>query len=128
MAARTAEQFDSPVPWLETQGEVAACHYAFARMNTFTLGFAADSNRFLIFFTYYAHARTLNSEFTSPTPMERSKTIPIFYKPLNPQESRPSESVATEAGPGHRMPLFALGITGSLVISLLYLAMTHGCN
>ena len=66
---KTEERFDSAVPWLETQAEVTDCHYEFARMNTLTLGIAPDSYRFLISFTYYAHAKTFSGEFTSPVAM-----------------------------------------------------------
>ncbi|MBB6143772.1 hypothetical protein HNQ77_001721 [Silvibacterium bohemicum] len=128
MAPKIGQPFDSPPPWLETQAEVTACHYEFARMNTLTLGIAPDSNRFSISFTYYAHARTFRGEFTSPVAMEEGKTFPVFYNPLNPQESRQSESGATGSGLTSRSPLFAIGIAGSVVISLLYLAMMHGCN
>jgi hypothetical protein len=120
--------FDSSPPWLETQAEVTACHYEFARMNTLTLGIALDANRFSISFTYYAHAKTFSGELTSPVAIEEGKTFPIFYNPLNPQESRQSESGATGLGLTSRSPLFAIGIVGSVIISLLYLAMIHGCN
>jgi hypothetical protein len=110
-------------PWLETQAEVTACHYEFARMNTVTLGIAPDSNRFLISFTYYAHAKTFNDEFTSPVAIEQGKTFPIFYNPLNPQENRQSLS-----GSASKTPLIAIGMAVSTAISLLYLAIMHGCN
>jgi len=122
------QPFDSSPPWLETQAEVTACHHEFARMNTLTLGIAHDRNRFSISFTYYAHAKTFSGEFTSPVAMEPGKTFPIFYNPLNPQENRQSESGTTESGLTGRNPLVAIGIAGSVVISLLYLAMMYGCN
>jgi hypothetical protein len=117
-----------PQSWLETQAEVTACHYEFARMNTLTLGLAPDSNRFSISFTYRAHAKTFDGEFTSPIAMEQGKTFPIFYNPLNPRESRQSKYGATGTGLTSKSPLFAIRISGSVVISLLYLAMMHGCN
>jgi hypothetical protein len=128
MAAKTAELSDSAVPWLETQAEVTSCRYQFARLKTLTLGIAAKSNRFLIYFTYYAHARTFSGEFISPVAMEQGKAFPVFYNPLNPHENRRSESESARSGLTGGTPLFALGIAGSLVISLLYLAMMHGCN
>jgi hypothetical protein len=93
-------------------------------MNTLTLGIATDSSRFLISFTYYAHAKTFSGEFTSPVAMERGKTFPVFYNPLNPQQNRQSVSGST----ARTTPLFAIGIAGSIVISLLYLTMMRGCN
>jgi hypothetical protein len=125
VAPSTAEPFDDSPPWLETQAEVTACHYVFARMNTLTLGIATDANHFRISYTYYAHATTYRDEFTSTVAMERGKTFPIFYNPLNPQQNRQSIPGAASASRG---PLFALGIAGSIVISLVYVAMIHGCN
>ncbi len=126
MAPDTAEPLDDATPhWLEAQAEVTGCHYVFARMNTLTLGIATNSNRFRISYTYYAHATTFSDEFTSPVAMEQGKTFPVFYNPLNPQENRQSVPGAVSTS---RTPLFALGVAGSIVISLLYLAMMHGCN
>ena len=124
----TEERFDFLAPWLETQAEVTDCHYEFARMNTLTLGIAPDSHRFLVSFTYYAHAKTFSGEFTSPVAMVKSSTFPVFYNPLKPQESRRSESGDNESGLTGRSPLFAISIAGSVVISLLYLAVMQSCN
>ena len=87
-SAKTEERFDSEALWLETQAQVTDCHYEFARMNTLTLGIAPDSCRFLISFTYYAHAKTFSGEFTSPVAMAKGRTFPVFYNPLKPQENR----------------------------------------
>ena len=123
MAPNTDQPFDTLPPWLETQAEVTACRYEFARLNTLTLGIAPDSNRFLISFTYYAHARLFNGEFTSPVAIEQGKTFPIFYNPLNPRQNR--QSISGSAG---KTPLIAIGMAASIAISLLYLAIMHGCN
>jgi hypothetical protein len=125
-ALSTPETFENATPpWLETQAEVTACHYAFSRMNTLSLGIATDRNRFRISYTYYAHATIFRDEFTSLAAMEQGKTFPVFYNPLNPRENRQSVPGAAAANRG---PMFALGIAGSIVISFLYLAMVYGCN
>jgi hypothetical protein len=124
----TEERFDSAVPWLETEAQVTDCHYEFARMNTLTLGIAPDSYRFLISFTYYAHAKTFSGEFTSPVAMLKGATFPVFYNPLKPQENRRTESGAAGSCLTGRDPLFAIGIAGSIVISLIYLAIMQSCN
>jgi hypothetical protein len=123
IAPKIVQSANSSVPWLETQAEISGCRYEFARMNTLSLGIATDSNHFLISFTYYAHATTFSGEFTSPVAMEKGKTFPIFYNPLNPQQNRQSEQVPTSG-----TPLFAVGIAGSIVLSLVYLSLMHGCN
>jgi hypothetical protein len=92
-------------------------------MNTLTLGVPTGSGPFLISFTYYAHGKTYSDEFTSPTYLEQGATFPISYNPLAPQQN--SKSAATPTG---RLPLFTIAIAGSILLSLLYLSMMHGCN
>ena len=123
IAPTPAQPFDTSVPWLETQAEVTGCRYEFARMNTFSLGIATSSNQFMISFSYYAHAKTFCGEFTSPVAMGKGETFPVFYNPLNPQQNRRSE-----LAPSSRVPFSVFGIAGSVVISLLYVAMMGGCQ
>jgi hypothetical protein len=123
IASTLAQPFDASVPWLETQAKVTACRYEFARMNTLTLGIATRPNQFIVSFSYYAHAKTFCDEFTSPVAMGNGETFPVFYNPLNPQQNSRSESA-----PSNRVPLFAYGVAGSIVISLLYLGMMGGCQ
>jgi len=72
------QPFDAPVPRLETQAEVTACRYEFARMNSLFLGIATRSDQFMISFSYYAHAKTFCDEFASPVAMGRVKSFPSF--------------------------------------------------
>jgi hypothetical protein len=77
-----------PLPaWLETEATVTGCHYEFARMNTLTLGVAVDANPFLIAFSYYAHGRTYEDEFTSPVAIEQGRKFVVRYNPLAPQQN-----------------------------------------
>jgi hypothetical protein len=117
------QPFDASVPWLETQAEVSACRYEFARMNTLSLGIATRPNQFIVSFSYYAHAKTFCDEFTSPVAMGKSETFPVFYNPLNPQQNSRSVSAPTNG-----VPVFVYGVAGSIVISLLYIAMMGGCQ
>ncbi len=123
IASPPTQPLEPSVPWLETQAEVTACRYEFARMNTLSLGIATSRNQFIISFSYYAHAKTFCDEFTSPVAMGKGETFPVFYNPLNPQQNSRSESAPTS-----RVPVFAYGVAGSIVISLLYLAMMGGCQ
>ena len=123
IASPPTQPLDASVPWLETQAEVTGCRYEFARMNTLSLGIATSRNQFIISFSYYAHAKTFCDEFTSPVAMGQGETFPVFYNPLNPQQNSRSESAPTS-----RVPVFAYGVAGSIVISLLYLAMMGGCQ
>jgi hypothetical protein len=118
-----AQPLDPSVPWLETQAEVTACRYEFARLNTLSLGIGTRPNQFTVSFSYYAHAKTFSDEFTSPVARGKGETFPVLYNPLNPQQNSRSESAPTS-----RVPVFAYGVAGSIVISLLYLAMMGGCQ
>ncbi|MCU1323619.1 MAG: hypothetical protein JWM43_3268 [Acidobacteriaceae bacterium] len=114
----------TPKPeWQPTQARVTACKYEFGGQNALTLGIRTDPNRFLISFTYYAHAKAYTGEFTSPTYLEQDARFPITYNPLNPQEN--SKSASSSAG---RSPLFAIGVAGSVILSLVYLTFMRGCN
>jgi len=123
IALTLAQTFEVPVPWLETQAEVSACRYAFARMNTLSLGIGSSRNQFVVSFSYYAHAKTFRDEFASAVAMGKGETFPVFYNPLNPQQNSRSASASATG-----MPVFVYGVAGSIVISLLYLAMMGGCQ
>ena len=123
IASTLGQTFDAPVPWLETQAEVTACRYEFARMNTLSLGIGSSRNQFVVSFSYYAHAKTFRDEFASPVAMGKGETFPVFYNPLNPQQNSRSVSAPTSG-----VPVFVYGVAGSIVISLLYIAMMGGCQ
>ncbi len=112
-----------PPPWLETQAKVTACKYQFARMNDLTLGIPADGNQLIITFTYYAHGKTYTDRFTAPTYLEQGHVFPISYNPLEPQQNTKSASSPTSG-----TPLFALGVAGSVILSIIFLAYMRGCN
>jgi len=113
----------NPEPsWQETQARVTACKYEFAAPTTLSLGIPSDKH-FLITFTYYAHAKTYTGEFASPTYLEQGALFPITYNPLAPQQNSKSASAPTT-----RTPLFAIGIAGSIILSLLYLTYLRGCQ
>jgi hypothetical protein len=109
-------------PWLETQAEVVACKYESGAGQALAFGIPSDKH-FLITFTYYAHGKTYTDEFTSPTYLEQGATLPISYNPLAPQQN--SKSGAT---PITKTPLFAIGIAGSIILSVVWLVLMRGCN
>ncbi len=113
---------DPTPPWLETTAEVIACKYEFGAGQALAFGIPR-SKHFLITFTYYAHGKTFTDEFTSRTYLEQGRTFILSYNPLNPQQNTKSSS-----SPAGRMPLFAIGIAGSVILSLIWLGMLRGCN
>jgi hypothetical protein len=112
-----------PVAWIETQATVTTCKYQFARMNTLTLG-VQTQQKFRITFDYYAHGKLYSDECQSLVAIAQDEHFPITYNPLNPAEN--SRTSGPSANP--RVPLFAVGIAGSIVLSLIWLAILRGCN
>jgi hypothetical protein len=111
-------------PWIETEATVTACRYQFAGLSNLAFGFSTQE-KFRIAFDYYAHGRLYSDEFQSPVAISQSQRIAIAYNPLHPeQNSRTSGSSARPV----RSALIAVGILGSAVLSLLWLAILHGCG
>jgi hypothetical protein len=108
--------------WLETQAEVVACKYESGAGQALAFGISTGKH-FLITFTYRAHGRYYTDEFTSPTYLEQGATFLLTYNPLAPQQNSKSAAIPTT-----RTPLFALGIAGSIVLSLVWLALMRSCN
>jgi hypothetical protein len=109
-------------PWLETQAEVVACKYESGAGQALAFGIPT-SKHFLITFTYRAHGRTYTDEFTSPVYLEQGATFLLTYNPLAPQQN--SKSATTTIT---RTPLFTIGITGSVILSLIWVVFMRGCN
>lgn len=109
-------------PWLETMAIVTSCKYEFGGMRALAFGIP-DDKHFLIGFSYHAHGKDFTGEFISLVALEQGHNFPIRYNPLIPQQNTKSAALPTA-----RTPLFAIGIAGSVILSLLYLTMLHGCH
>jgi hypothetical protein len=109
-------------PWLETTARVTACKYEFGTGQALAFGIPS-SKHFLITFTYHAHGKDFTDEFRSAKYLAQGQTFTLTYNPLAPQQNSKSAAVPTT-----RTPLFAIGIAGSIVLSLIYLAMLRGCR
>ena len=109
-------------PWLETQAEVIACKYESGAGQALAFGIPTNKH-FLITFTYHAHGKTYTDQFPSPTYLEQGETFPVSYNPLTPEQN--SKSAVT---PAVRTPLFAIGIAGSVILSLIWLVLMRTCN
>ena len=114
-----------PAPWIATEATVTSCRFQFARMNTFTLGIQTGE-KFRITFDYYAHGRLYSDEFQSDVAIPQNEIIPITYNPLDPQQN--SRTNHPSAQPLGKPPLVAIGIAGSVILSLLWLAILRGCH
>ena len=109
--------------WISTTATVVSCKYQFARMNTLTMGIQVGE-KYRIAFDYVAHGQTYSDEFQSAAAVAQNEKLSIRYNPLAPhQNDRSGNKVSSR-----RAPLLALGIAGSVILSLLWLAMIRGCS
>ena len=111
--------------WVETYAVVSECRFQFARMNTLTLGIQTGE-KFRVRFDYYAFGRLCSGEYQSPVAVAQGERLRITFNPLKPQEN--SLSGGGGMSGSRRGSLIGLGIGGSIVLSLLWLAMIHGCR
>jgi hypothetical protein len=116
----------APAGWIATEATVTTCKFQFAGLSNLAWGFETRE-KFRITFDYYAHGQLYSGEFQSPVAIPQNETIPIAYNPLDPQENtRDSSSAGTTAQ--KKPPLIAIGITGSIVLSLIWLVILRGCR
>ena len=110
--------------WIATEATVTTCQYQSPGLSTLAFGFQT-TQKFRITFDYYAHGRLYSGAFHSPVAIPQNERIPITYNPLDPQQN--SRAFIPGATPT-RPPLIAVGIAGSIVLSLLWLAVLRSCN
>jgi hypothetical protein len=110
--------------WIATEATVTTCQYQSPGLSTLAFGFQT-TRKFCITFDYYAHGRLYSGEFQSSVAIPQNNRIPITYNPLDPeQNSRSSTRSVTSTRP----PLIAIGIIGSVILSLFWLAILRSCH
>jgi len=65
--------------------------------------------------------------FQSEIAIPQNESIPITYNPLNPEENSRDSATSPTASPT-RPPLIAIGIAGSIILSLLWLVILRACH
>ena len=112
-------------PWIATTATVTTCRFQSPGLSTLAFGFQTGE-KFLITFDYYAHGRLYSDEFQSPIAIPQNETIPLTYNPLDPQQNNRTNHPS--ATPARNPPILAVGIAGSIILSLLWLAILRGCR
>jgi hypothetical protein len=110
--------------WIATEATVTTCRYQSPGLSTLAFGFQT-TKKFRITFDYYAHGQLYSGEFQSSLAIPQNERIPITYNPLDPQQN--SRALIPGATPT-RPPLIAIGIVGSIVLSLLWLVVLRSCH
>jgi hypothetical protein len=111
--------------WIATEATVTTCRYQSPGLGILAFGFRTGE-KFLITIDYYAHGRLYSGEFQSPTAIPQNEHIPITYDPLHPEQN--SRTHGPAASPAIRAPIIAIGITGSFILSLVWLAVLRSCR
>ena len=115
------------VTWITTTATVTTCRFQFAGLGNMAFGFS-NQQKFRITFDYYAHGQTYSGEFQSPVAIAQNEVIPITYNPFNPQQNSRDPDVALAGTDTRSPPLLAIGIVGSVVLSLGWLMILRGCR
>ena len=106
-------------PWEETQATVLESRYQFARLNTFTLGIQTQK-KFRIAYEYFIDGQRYAGTFQSDKALLQNERIPVRYNPLDPGEN----NYALQP-PAPELSLIALGIAGSILLSLIWFFLLH---
>jgi hypothetical protein len=115
----------SDATWIETEATVTTCRYQFRALSPLAFGFQTGE-KFRITFDYYAHGQLYSDEFQSPVAIAQNERVAVSYNPLHPEQNNLSRNEpASERRPP---PLIAIGITGSIILSLIWLAILRGCH
>ena len=109
--------------WIETEAVVTGCRFQFARLNTLRMGLQTGE-KFRIEFEYYGLKGRYEDAFESPVAIAQGERIRVAYNPLKPEENSRSGGSSMVGGGG----LVGIGIAGSILLSLLWLAMMRGCG
>jgi hypothetical protein len=107
-------------PWPEAIATVTACTYDAGAGQALAFGIPLNKH-FLISFNYWANGELHTGEYRSPTAVPQGTLFPITYDPTAPHQH--SHSV-----PSPRRAQLVIGIAGSIILSLLWLAVLRGCQ
>lgn len=114
--------------WPEAMATVTACKYEFGAGRALAFGLPT-TRHFRITFNYWApNADDIDeihtAELTSEKAMHVGTIFPIRYNPGAPHEIRTHSQTAVPTG---RVPIVAIGLIGSVLLSFVWLLILRGC-
>ncbi len=110
--------------WPEAIATVLECRYDMRAGRALAFGLPSDKH-FRIRYNYYANGKHHEGEFYSATAIPQNTLFPIRYNPNLPADHIHGHSPT--ASPGRRVPI-AIGLLGSIILSLAWLAVLHSCH
>ena len=109
--------------WPEALATVLECKYDFGAGRALAFGIPTRRH-FRIRYNYFAEGELHEGQFASEKALPQGHLFPIRYDPDAPhQNTHSANSLAPTRG-----GLLALGIAGSVLLSLAWLALMHGCS
>ena len=120
----TSEPITDNAAWPEALATVTACHYEAGAGRALAFGILTTKH-FRISYNYFADDEIHTGEFTSAKPIPQNTLFLIRYNPNAPHQN----SHETSAAPQNlRAPILTIGIIGSIILSLTWLAILRGCH
>lgn len=108
--------------WPEAMATVLECHYDARAGRALAFG-APSSKHFRIRYNYNANGEIHEGEFYSEKAIPQNTLFPVHYNPAAAHENTHSVSSSPT-----RSPLIAVGIIGSVILSLVWFAILRGCH
>ena len=116
-----ADPGSSEAEWPEAMAEVTECRYDMRAGRAIAFGLPSKKH-FHITYNYLVGDGLHVGECYSEKAMPQGSLFPVRYDPDLPHVNRaPSDSAP------QRIPLIAIGIAGSIVLSLAWLLFVRGC-
>jgi hypothetical protein len=110
--------------WIEVLATVITCEYDAGVGRALAFGIPTTKH-FRITYNYFADDELHTGEFMSAKAIPQGTLFPIRYNPDVPHQTDHPGSIAIG---GVRGLLIVVGISGSLVLSILWFAVMRGCH
>ena len=116
---------DTNPDWPEAIATVLECRYDVRAGRALAFGLPSDKH-FRIRYNYFASGDHHTGEFYSAKAIPQNTLFPIHYNPDLPHDHTHANETAPALNP--RRTTFAVGIIGSIVLSLAWLFILHSCH
>ena len=120
----TSEPITDQAAWPEALATVTACKYDFGAGRALAFGIPTTKH-FRISYNYFVDDEIHTGEFVSDKPIPQNTLFPIRYNPDAPHQNSHD---AFNPPRTSRAPMLTIGIIGSLILSLAWLAILRGCH
>lgn len=112
--------------WPEAMATVLSCHYEMRAGRALAFGLPS-SRHFHITYNYWAMGELQEADCYAGEAMPQGSLFPIRYDPETPLRNHHALAGPSQARAG-RGALIAIGVAGSVVLSLAWLLVMRGCS